>query len=74
MKNFFIATFLTVLTTVHEDKGKKVNNHAVKFRKYAPQNRNVKNPPLNHPPEYKPRGGLQLELALEYKVKQSKKW
>ena len=29
-----------------------------------------KNPPLNRPSEYKPPGGLYLEFALEYKVKQ----
>ena len=39
---------------------------------YAPQNRNAKNPPLNRPSEYKPPGGLYLEIALKYKVKQSK--
>ena len=38
----------------------------------APQNRHAKNPPLNRPSEYKPPGGLFLEFALEYKVKQSK--
>ena len=32
-----------------------------------PKNGNAKNPPLNRPP-----GGLYLEFALEYKVKQSK--
>ena len=37
-----------------------------------PQNRNAKNPPLNRPSKYKPPGGLYLEFALEYKVKQSK--
>ena len=31
-----------------------------------------KNPPLNRPSEYNPPGGLYLEFALEYKVKQSK--
>ena len=41
--------------------------------KRAPQNRNAKNPPLNRSSKYKtPRGGLYLEFALEYKVKQSK--
>jgi len=40
---------------------------------YAPQNRNAKKPPLNRPSEYKPpRGGLYLEFAVEYKLKQSK--
>ena len=38
----------------------------------APQTRNTKNPPLNHPSEYKPPGGLYLEIALKYKLKQSK--
>ena len=38
----------------------------------SPQNRNAKNPPLNRLCEYKPPGGLYLEFALEYKVKQSK--
>ena len=32
----------------------------------------LKNPPLNCPSEYKPPGGLYLEFALKYKVKQSK--
>ena len=31
-----------------------------------------KNPPLNHPSKYNPPGGLYLEMALKYKVKQSK--
>jgi len=31
-----------------------------------------KNPPLNRPSKYKPPGGLYLEIALKYKVKQSK--
>ena len=31
------------------------------------------NPPLNRPSKYKPPGGLYLEIALKYKVKQSKK-
>ena len=39
---------------------------------YAPQTRNAKNPPLNHPSGYNPPGGLYLEIALKYKVKQSK--
>ena len=30
------------------------------------------NPPLNRPSKYKPPGGLYLEIALKYKVKQSK--
>ena len=38
----------------------------------APLTRNAKNPPLNRPSEYKPPGGLYLEIALKYKVKQSK--
>ena len=50
--------------------------NTVKFRKplhvLAPQSCNAKNPPLNRPSEYKPRGGLYLEIALKYKVKQSK--
>ena len=29
-------------------------------------------PPLNRPSKYKPHGGLYLEIALKYKVKQSK--
>ena len=50
----------------------------VKFQKLAPpnispQNRNAEDPPLNRPSEYKPsEGGLYLEFALEYKVKQNK--
>ena len=31
-----------------------------------------KNPPLNRPSKYKPPRGLYLEIALKYKVKQSK--
>ena len=38
----------------------------------GPQTRNGKNPALNRPSKYKPRGGLYLEIALKYKVKQSK--
>ena len=41
---------------------------------YKPPKIVTKNPTLNHPSEYKPRGGggLYLEFALAYKVKQSK--
>ena len=40
---------------------------------YKPPKIVTKNPTLNYPSEYKPRGGgLYLEFALEYKVKQSK--
>ena len=38
----------------------------------APQTCNGKNPPLNRPSEYKPPGGLYLEIALKYKLKWSK--
>ena len=38
----------------------------------APQTGNTKSPLLNHPSKYKPPGGLYLEIALKYKVKQSK--
>ena len=38
----------------------------------APQTRNAKNPPLNRSSKFKPPGGLYLEIALKYKVKQSK--
>ena len=38
----------------------------------APQTRKAKNPPLNRPFKYKLPGGLYLEIALKYKVKQSK--
>ena len=31
-----------------------------------------KSPPLNRPSKYKPHGCLYLEIALKYKVKQSK--
>ena len=31
-----------------------------------------KNPPLNRPSEYKPPGGLYLEIALKYNLKWSK--
>ena len=34
-----------------------------------PQTLNAKNPPLNCPLEYKPPGGLSLEIALKYKLK-----
>ena len=37
-----------------------------------PQTRNAKNPPLNRPSKLKPPGDLYLEIALKYKVKQSK--
>ena len=37
---------------------------------YASQTRNTKNPPLNRPSKYKPPGGLYLETALKYQVKQ----
>ena len=36
---------------------------------WAPQIRNAKNPPLNRPAEYKPPGGLYLEISLKYKLK-----
>ena len=36
--------------------------HVISFR----------SPPLNRPSKYKPQGGLYLEIALKYKVKQSK--
>ena len=42
------------------------------LQKRAPQNRNVKNPPLNRPSKHKTPGGLALGITLEYKVKQSK--
>ena len=38
----------------------------------SPQTRKGKNPPLNRPSKYKSLGGLYLEIALKYKVKQSK--
>ena len=38
----------------------------------ASQTRNTKNPSLNLPSKYKPPGGLYLEIALKYQVKQSK--
>ena len=38
----------------------------------APQTRNPKNTPLNRSSKFKPPGGLYLEIALKYKVKQSK--
>ena len=34
--------------------------------------RDAENPPLNRPSEYKPPGGLYLEIALKYKLKWSK--
>ena len=70
-----------------EDSSFIVQN-TVKFRKqalsciypskYKPppppkkKNRNAKNPTLNRHSKYKPTGGLYLEIALKYKVKQSK--
>ena len=39
---------------------------------WAPQTRNAKNPPLNRPSKFKPPGGLYLEIALKYKIKQGK--
>ena len=38
----------------------------------VPQTRNTKNPPSNRLSKYKPPGGLYLEIAHKYKVKQSK--
>ena len=38
----------------------------------APQTRNAKNPPLNHPSKYKPPGACTWKIVLKYKVKQSK--
>ena len=38
----------------------------------APQTCNAKNRRLNRPSIYKPLGGLYSEIALKYKVKQSK--
>ena len=38
--------------------------------KYRPSK--LKNPPLNRPSKYEPLRGLYLEIALKYKVKQSK--
>ena len=43
------------------------------FQIWAPETRNAKNPPLNRPSKYKPPGGLYLEIALKYEVKQCKK-
>ena len=40
---------------------------------YKPlQTRSAKNPPRNRPSEYKPPGGLYLEIPLKYKAKKSK--
>ena len=39
---------------------------------YKPQTRKAKNPRLNRPSKYKPPEGLYLEIAVKYKVKQSK--
>ena len=38
-----------------------------------PKTSNAKNPPLNRPSKYKPPGACTWEIALKYKVKQSKK-
>ena len=40
--------------------------------KPPPQTRNARNPLLNPPPKISPPGGLYLEIALKYKVEQSK--
>ena len=40
--------------------------------KYPPKLVKQKNPLLNRPSKYKSLGGLYLEIALKYKVKQSK--
>ena len=37
-----------------------------------PQTGNAKKASVNRPSKYKPPGGLYLEIALKYKVKQSK--
>ena len=39
---------------------------------YKPPKLNIKSLPWNRPSEYKPPGGLYLEINLKYKVKQSK--
>ena len=39
---------------------------------WAPQTRNAKKPPLKCPSKYNPPRNLYLEIALKYKVKQSK--
>ena len=65
---------------VHKPIG---HENTVKFRKYAPPCLSPskykppklvtqKTPPLNRPSKYKPFGGLYLEIALKYKVKQNK--
>ena len=47
--------------------------HTVKVRKYKPLKIvTQKKKPIKSPPEYKPPGGLYMEFALKYKVKQSK--
>ena len=58
-------------------RGREGERNTVKFWKkdppyITPQTRNARNPVLNRPSKYKPPGGLYLELALKYKVKQSK--
>ena len=42
------------------------------LQKKAPQTGNAKNPPLNRPSQYKPRGACTWKIALKYKVKQCK--
>ena len=42
------------------------------YKPLGPQLATQKNPSLNRPSKYKTLGGLYLEIALKYKVKQSK--
>ena len=53
---------------LHKWKYRKIPK--ISHSKYKPpKTRNPKNPPLNRPSEYKPPGGLYLEIALKYKLK-----
>ena len=83
---FLTAVFIgsSRKTPPHEGPFSQIYSHfhILKYRKILkispskykpPQNHEAKNPPLNCPSEYKPPpGGLYLEFALKYKVKQSK--
>ena len=52
---------------------RKIPKNNKPFQIQAPQTRNTKNPPFNHASKkMTPAGGLYFEIALKYKVKQSK--
>ena len=67
-KNAQLNSFQILLRRTAYRKIPKISPSIYKPLKIVTQ----KNPPLNRPFEYKPPGGLYMEFALEYKVKQSK--